>query len=322
MSTRISIIKKSMLNEELQRMISYKPLQYLISTIVVGLLMMFLTLIVGLSSHLTDVSSWLTDKLGMYFYISSSVAPETVNTKIVGLMKELETANIQAEYFSQEEAMSALQKRLPDIAKTFQDYNINAQLPATLYVTIPNEQSHAALVEILPRYADMIENTADLSNSSLKNQEQRVMRALEFAYFLRGASIVLIVLFSLVMIGVVLLVLYFKLKQFEDVLHLKKVLWATHAQMRNPFIMFVGLVLWGWYIVSLALTTLIGIGSMGTDRSLVYFSQLLWVDGMQTGIRGLLFGGYLSVIALVFIIGAIVWFISTILIEKNIRKAF
>jgi hypothetical protein len=65
---------------------------------------MFLTLIVGLSSHLTDVSSGLTDKLGMYFYISSTAPTDTVNTKVVTLLKELETANIDAQYLSKEDA--------------------------------------------------------------------------------------------------------------------------------------------------------------------------------------------------------------------------
>lgn len=221
---RTSIIKKSLLQEELHRMISYKPLQYILSTFIVGLLMMFLTLIVGLSSHLSDISSGLTDKLGMYFYISASAPAETINTQIVSLMNELKEADITAEYFSKEDAMGTLQKRLPDIVKTFQDYNIDAQLPATLYVTVPNEKAHNKIVEILPRYNTIIENVNQINQSSIKTQEQRVMRALEFAYFMRGASIILIIIFAAVMVGVILLVLYFKLKQFENILSLKKTL--------------------------------------------------------------------------------------------------
>lgn len=73
-------------------------------------------------------------------------------------------------------------------------------------------------------------------------------------------------------------------------------------------------------MISLILTILIGVGSMGSDRSLIYFSQLLGVDGMQTGVRNLLFSGYLSVIALVFVIAASVWFFSSLLVEKKIRS--
>lgn len=320
--SRLSIIKKSLLSEEVNRMILSKPLQYFFSTIIVGLLMMFLTLIVGLSSHLTDVSSGLTDKLGMYFYISSDVPSETLNTKIVGLLKELEDSNIKAQYLSQEDAVGSLEKKLPDIVKKFKDYNIDANLPSTLYVTIPNEQVHTKLVTILPRYADIIENVSDINaTSSVKTQEQRVLKALDFAYFLKWTSVVLIVIFSLVMIGVVLLVLFFKLKQFEDVISLKKILWATPSQMRNPFIIFIGLVIWGWFITSLIFTILVGIGSIWRDQSLVYFSQLLWVEGMSTGIRWLLLGWYLSVIALVFVIAAIIWIIASLMIEHKIRQA-
>lgn len=303
-------------------MILSKPLQYFFSTIIVGLLMMFLTLIVGLSSHLTDVSSWLTNKLGMYFYISSDVPSETLNTKVVWLLKELEDANIKAQYLSQEDAVGSLEKKLPDIVKKFKDYNIDANLPSTLYITIPNEQAHSTLVTILPRYADIIENVSDINaTSSVKTQEQRVLKALDFAYFLKWTSIVLIVIFSLVMIGVVLLVLFFKLKQFEDIISLKKILGATPSQMRNPFIIFIGLVIWGWFITSLIFTILVGIGSIWRDQSLVYFSQLLWVEGMSTGIRWLLLWWYLSVIALVFVIAAIIWIIASLMIEHKIRQA-
>ena len=303
-------------------MILSKPLQYIFSTIIVGLLMMFLTLIVGLSSHLTDVSSWLTNKLGMYFYISSDIPNDTLNTKVVWLLKELEDANIKAQYLSQEDAVGTLEKKLPDIVKRFKDYNIDANLPSTLYVTIPNEEAHTTLINILPRYADIIDNVDDINAaSSVKTQEQRVLKALDFAYFLKWTSVVLIVIFSLVMIGVVLLVLFFKLKQFEDIISLKKILGATPSQMRNPFIIFIGLVIWGWFITSLIFTILVGIGSIWRDQSLVYFSQLLWVEGMSTGIRWLLLGWYLSVIALVFVIAAIIWIIASLMIEHKIRQA-
>jgi cell division protein FtsX len=186
---------------------------------------MFLTLIVGLSSHLTDVSSGLTDKLGMYFYISQSVDADVSNTKVVSLLKELEDAGVDATYMSKEDAANSLSKKLPAIVKSFKDYDIDAKLPATLYVTVHNEKAHKSLETILPRYADIIDNVKDVtSSSSVKTQEQRVMRALDFAYFIKGSSIVLIAIFSLVMIGVVLLLLFFKLKQFEDIISLKKML--------------------------------------------------------------------------------------------------
>ena len=319
--SRISIIKKTLLSEEVHRMVVSRPFQYVFSTIIIGLLMMFLTLIVWLSSHLTDVSSWLTDKLGMYFYISSSAPSDTVNTKVVALLKDLEIAKIDAKYMSKEDAAWSLEKKLPDVVKRFKDYNIDSDLPATLYVTLHTEQAHKALETILPRYADIIENVNDVApSSSIKTQEQRVMRALDFAYFLKWASIVLIGIFSLVMIWVVLLVLFFKLKQFEDIIALKKMLWATHSQMRNPFLVFIWLVIWGWFILSLVFTLLVGIGSLWSDQSLIYFSQLLWVESMQTGIRWLLLWWYLSVLLLVFIVAAVIRFISSIMIEHKIKQ--
>lgn len=319
--SRLSIIKKSLLSEEVHRLITYKPIQYIASTVIVWLLMLFLTLIIGLSSHLSDVSTGLTNKLWMYFYISSWQTGDTTNAQVVTLLKELENAGISAEYLSQDDAVSALEKKLPDIVQKFKDYNINAQLPSTLYVTVHNESQHEQLTQILPRYSTIIENIGDLWDStSIRAQEQRVMKALDFSYFLKWASIALIIIFSLVMIAVVVLLVYFKLKQFEDILALKKILWATGAQMRNPFLIFVWLVLVGWFVVSLILSIVIALASTGRDQSLVYFSQLLWLEGIQTGIRWLLFNGYGAVLAIVFVLGAVIRFTSSILIELKIKR--
>lgn len=319
--SRLSIIKKSLLWEEVYRLATFKPIQYIFSTLVIGLLMMFLTLIVGLSSHLSDVSSGLTDKLGMYFYISQNQSGDAVNTKIVTLMKELENAQIPAQYLSKEDALQAFQKKLPSIAKNLQDYNIDAWLPATLYINIHSEKQHKALTTILPQYSDIIDNVGDLwDTTSVRAQEQRVMKALDFAYFIKWLSIWLIIIFSLVMGAVVLMLLYFKLKQFENLLSLKKTLWATNEQMRTPFLVFIGLVLWVGYIVSLLLTILLGIISMWRDQSLVYFSQLLGVEGMATGIWSLLFNGYLAVLLLLFALTAIIWFVSSLIIELKIKR--
>lgn len=318
---RLSIIKQSLLSEELHRLITFKPLQYIASTVIVWLLMLFLTLIVGLSSHLNDVSLGLTNKLGMYFYISSSQSGDTTNAKILTLMDQLKQANITAQYLSQEDAVHALEKKLPDIVQKFKDYNIDAQLPSTLYITIHNEKEHKQLTTILPQYSDIIENIGDLwETTSIRAQEQRVMRALDFSYFLKGVSIALITIFAIIMIAVVLLLLYFKMKQFEDILALKKILWATNAQMRNPFLFFIGLVLWWGFIISLTLTLLIAIVSTGKDQSLVYFSQLLGVEHIQTGIRGLLFNGFGAVLLLLLSIAWSIWLISSILIELKIKR--
>lgn len=303
-------------------MIVAKPLQYIFATVVVWLLMLFLTLLVGLGSHLSDVSSGLTDKLGMYFYISQDIDPLQANTKVLSLMKELEDAHVPAQYISQDQAESFLSKKLPYIVKKFQEYNIDAKLPATLFVTVKSESIYESLQTILPRYADIIQNNNDLNKQeTIKWQELRVIKALDFAYFLRWASLVLIFIFTLVMVGVILLVLMLKLKQFSNIIELKKLLWSDYAQMRSPFLLFVGSLLWLGYLLSLILTILIGVGSLWSDQSLVYFSQLLWVDGMQTGIWWLLLWWYWAVLLLVLAVAAFIMIISSLVIEHKIRTA-
>lgn len=235
--SRLSIIRKSILAEEVERLIAYKPLQYLVTTAVIGLLMFFLTLIAGMSSHLGSVSQALSDKLGMYFYVNESLSGDVRNTQLVKLMGELEDANIYTEYLSQSDAGNALQQRLPDIVEQFEDYGIDIDLPSTLYITIKSERQYHQLIKILPQYSDIITNVQDLGDgTSVRSQEQRIIKAIEFSSFLQNISLALILLFAGVMIAATVLLLYFKLEEFDDVFALQKILGASYNQMRNPFI--------------------------------------------------------------------------------------
>lgn len=285
--------------------------------------MVFLTLLVGLGSHLSDVSHGLTEKLGMYFYITTDTSnPDQTNTRVLTLMKELEDRNVTTQYVSQDQAETFLAKRLPDIVAKFKEYNINSTLPATLFVTIKSDHDYEVLQEVIPRYADMISNSTEfVSQNTIKSQEQRVIKALDFSHFLQGSSIVLIFIFSLMMMGVVLLVLLLKLRQFHAIIELKKLLGADFQAIRKPFLLFVASLLAGWFILSFVVVSLIGIGSLWADQSLIYFSQLLGVSGMQAGIIGLLFNGYLTVLAIVFAISILILLVASSVVEHKIRTA-
>lgn len=314
-----SIIKKSLLAEDFRSLLSYKPLQFLISTIIVWFLMFFLTLIVWLSSHLNDVSQWLSWKLGMYFYLTSQ-AERDISPEIVQLLKELDSAGIKAEYLSEEDAMNTLEQKLPAIVQEFKNYNIDPNLPSTLYVMINDDYQHKQLTRILPKYSSIITNLNDLNwSSSIRDQEQRVMRAIQFSRFLQKASITLIMVFSIIVLVTIWFLLYLRIKQFEDIMELKSILWASNHQLRMPFLLFVGTVLLGGLALSFALTLLLGLVSSWQDQSLIYFSQLLWFNA-TTGIWSLLFSNYGIVVALILIIALITRLISYLIIEYKIKK--
>lgn len=281
---------------------------------------MFLTLLIGLGSHLTDVSRWLTDKLGMYFYVTQTGDQALVQQKVLSLTKELENASIKADYISADQAASFLAKRLPHIIQKFQDYNIDNPLPATLFVVVRRENDYQSLQEIMPRYADIIDNASDVSSlNSLKVQEQRVVRALDFAYFLQWSSYALIVFFALLTIAIVVFIVSLKLHQFHELLSLKKLLGASLKQMTQPFIAFVALMMGLAYLLSLALTMIVWLVSMTMDNSLVYFSQLLGLE-TQAGVWSIIFGGYRAVLLIVLIVVAVIIFFSSFLVHAKIRR--
>ncbi len=276
---------------------------------------------VGLTSHLSDVSQGLTNKLGMYFYITETITGDALNTQVLALMKELDTAHISSEYLSQDDATQALKKRLPDIVTQFENYDIDAQLPSTLYISIRDEKEHKTLATLLPKYNSIITNLDDLGDgTSVRNQEQRVMKAIDFAQFLKQSSVVLIIIFIILMIGIVSLLIYFKLKQFEELLSLKKIVGASYGQMRSPFLVFVALVLLGWMMLSFAFTLLVALVNTGKTQSLVYFSQLLWLENMNTGIWWLLFNGYGTLLMIVSATALVIWIVSSLMVERKIRQ--
>lgn len=273
-----------------------------------------------MSSHLGSVSNALSEKLGMYFYVNQAVTWDVRNTQLVQLMTELEDANIYAEYLSQSDATTALQRRLPDIVEQFQDYGIEIDLPSTLYITIKNEQQHNQLISILPKYSEIITNLDDLGDaSSVRSQEQRIMKAIDFSTFLQGMSVLLIAVFGVVMVAAIVLLLYFKLEEFDDVFALQKILWASYNQMRNPFIVFSGLVLLGGFVVSFVLTLLVALMNTWKTQSFVYFAQLLWLENLKTGIWGLLFGGYGLVLLMVLGIALVSRVLISLMIDRRVK---
>lgn len=98
----------------------------------------------------------------MYFYLTSQ-AERDISPEIVQLLKELDSAGIKAEYLSEEDAMNTLEQKLPAIVQEFKNYNIDPNLPSTLYVMINDDYQHKQLTRILPKYSSIITNLNDLN---------------------------------------------------------------------------------------------------------------------------------------------------------------
>lgn len=115
----------------------------------------------GFYAH--QFSDTMKDKLGMYFYIQESPGDEDALYKEVILMKEaLESEGLSVSYSTKADALSFLEKKIPDVVDNFQKFGIDNPLPATLYVMFSNDREYDVMKTIVFEHKDIILNIKDI----------------------------------------------------------------------------------------------------------------------------------------------------------------
>lgn len=245
------------------------------TAIIIWFLLFFLNLLIGIANHTHQFAQTLKDRLGMYFYIREDPnQQQAIYEKVLYLQKKLDTAGIKNKFISKKEAMFFLQKKLPNIASKFQQYNINNPFPATLQVTIKSEQDYKLLQQILPQYADILTNVTELNEGrTLRDQEARIVKAIGFSNFLVYGSYFLVGIFSIIIVTIVFYLLRIIANKFSDNVQIKKLLGASYGQIANPFnILLAGVIFAGFVVMFLLILWL---DSYLTTHN---FSMLFFVD--------------------------------------------
>ncbi|MFA7717944.1 MAG: hypothetical protein WC875_04480 [Candidatus Absconditabacterales bacterium] len=230
-------------------------------SILIGFLLFLLNIFLGVSLYAHNFSGELKDKLGMYFYIKETSDQEDATYKKIILMKdELESKGLKVMYSSKDDALSFLQKKIPNVVDNFQKFGIDNPLPATLYVMFSTDNQYTTLKSVILKNKDIILNTQDVdSASTIKQQENRILTIINLSNFIITTSYCIIALILIV----VLSFLTFLLRNIFGTLHkefeVKKLLGASHLDVTKSFVMVTLDVIIIAFLICFALLFLSGI---------------------------------------------------------------
>lgn len=257
-------------------------------SIFIWFLLFLLNVFLGVSLYANQLTGELKDRLGMYFYIKDIPDQEAETYKrVISLKDQLESQWLKVMFSSKDDALSFLEKKIPDVVNNFQKFGIENPLPSTLYVMFDSDSKYESLKTIIVKNKDIILNTKDIDSwSTLKQQENRVLNIINLSNFVVGLSYVIITILFLIILSF----LWFLLKNFFHTFHreleIKKILWATYNQIIKwflaltvnvlsfSFIICLVLLLISWITINYYIYTLFDITIWGVFNNLVL---VLWV---------------------------------------------
>ncbi len=228
-------------------------------------LMFLLNVFLGLSIYTQKFSGDLKDKLGMYFYIKDVPGKESeIYKEVIKIKDELESKWLRVMFSSKQDAITSLEKKIPDVVQTFQKYGIDNPLPATLYVMFDSDDKYQILKTIIIEHKSLILNIKDISQwNSIKQQENRVLTAINLSNFIVNISYVIVMLLWIVILSFLIFLLKDVFYKFYKDFEIRKLLWASYIQVMQTFIILslllisfsfaVGVVLFGLWVVTLNL---------------------------------------------------------------------
>lgn len=200
--------------------------QFVGISLLVGFLLFLLNILLGLSMGMNQLGDNVRNKLGVYLYIKDIPSKkDQIYSAVIKMKGELEAADMKVEYYSKAQAFSLLQKKIPDITQTFDKYGITNPLPATLYVIFDTNTKYESLKHIADEYSSIILNSQDISKGkSLKEQEKRILNAINLTSFLSTMSYFLIVILTVIILIFLLFVIRIKFQSFHKQIEVQKLL--------------------------------------------------------------------------------------------------
>jgi cell division protein FtsX len=257
----------------------------------IGLMMMIASLI-----FLLNIVGWLKlwldqavgnvkDKLWVYLYIKSIPSQEDrITQQVIEMKTALEAQGMEVQYYSRQDAFDTLSKKLPDVVESFDKYGISNPLPATMYIMFKDSSQYEILKTIASKYQPIIVNSLDTTRDThLRKQEQRVINVINLGNVVTIISYGLVLFLIMIIVVFLLFIIRIKFYGFKDVIQVQKLLGASYAQIKWPYLIHIGLILTCWVIISAIAMRICQITTQSSmitlfDKSLV---QLLNLTGSQ-----------------------------------------
>lgn len=208
----------------------------------VGLLMWFLIFLLNVflwvSLYTQKFSDGLKDKLGMYFYVKDIPGKESeIYKEVIKIKDELQAKWLKVMFSSKDDAIVSLQKKIPNVVETFQKYWIDNPLPATLYVMFDSESEYQTMKNVIVKHKNIILNIKDISQwYTIRQQENRVLTAINWSNFVVTISYIIIVLLWIVALAFLIFLLKDIFYKFYKDFEIRKLLWAGYLQVMQTFV--------------------------------------------------------------------------------------
>lgn len=290
----------SIVREDLWAILKASWEQLGLVSVLIWVLLFLLNAFLGVWLYAGQFSDTLKDKVGMYFYIKDIPGQESETYReIMSITDELKAWWLETMFSSKDDALSFLEKKIPNVIGNFEKYGIDNPLPATLYVMFRNENEYESLKTVILKHKDIILNIKDIDpGKSLQQQENRVLTIINFTNFLQVLSYCIIVLLGIIILTFVAFLLRIVFDKFADDLKVKKILWAASQQVTKWFVwLSFEVILWAfaiclvlllitWTIVSIYLKKLFGISIFDAIGSvwllcLIYLIQIIIVTWLS-----------------------------------------
>lgn len=220
----------------------------------------------------------MKDKLGIYIYLNdvASTEKDAINIKTA-----LEEKWLKVNYTSKDDALTFVEKRVPDLTDTFKKYNLNNPLPSTLYINYSDQNEFAIVKEILEANKDKILNLSDVSDNAIKTQEKRVLTVINLSNFLQNFAYLVVFSILLTVIAFAIFFLRTIFSNFYSDIQAKKLLWASASQIIQPFLNVILIALIVAFIVAIALLVLTSIPLNSYLKDLLDVSLFEYVSIMS-----------------------------------------
>lgn len=235
-----------MIIKNLFNIIKASIFQFIWMVLLISFLLFLLNILLGLSYNIENFSQEVKNKLWIYFYIKDDVDPDRVDiTKVITDMKgKLEQAWLKVTYYSSIDAMAQMEKRMPEIIKNFEKYNIKNPLPPALHIVIDDNEKYDRLKSIIDEYKDFIVNIEEVSKwRTLSDQRKRIINVINLVNFLIYFSYFLIVVLIIIIMTFLMYVIKNNFHHFHKQIEVEKLVWAFYRQIKTPFLLNISLIL-------------------------------------------------------------------------------
>lgn len=258
----------------------------LIISMLMGILIFVMNVFLAGALYGNSFNIQMKDKLWVYIYLN-----DTANEKqtAVALKTALEAKGLKVDYASKQEALSFVEKRVPDLTTTLRKYNLENPLPSTLYIRYGNQTEFDAMKTILEKNKNQILNMDDLSDNAIKTQEKRVLNVINLSNFLQNFAYLIVGSLVLIIIAFAIFFLRTIFSYFIGDIQAKKLLGASSHQIIQPFLNVIFTALTSAFV--LAILLMIGtllpldtyLSSLFSFNIFIYLAWI-WIDILAIGV--------------------------------------